>query len=251
MISWRTRRSCNIRARNSDAAGKLEAALEAAQAFEPNDRRRAETRLALASIYFDQQRFADAEPHLLRAGEIASVDEKTNVTMLATILNALGLVYMHQNKFRRAELAYMRALQIFSQELGTGHARIADVLENIASLFLLQDRVAEAEDALQRALPIRAQAIGPDHPDLLSLLDSYSLVSSPHRPCRRCRESRGAGRRNPRQAVRELTLIPLMRNSAPARSPTRPPTGSYAHGWPGGGAGPAQNERNDTLARPR
>ncbi len=154
----------------------LKAALEAAEGFAVQDRRLARTLLGLATVYFDQERYAEAGQLLERA---RALDERTlgpAHPALAITLNALALVYARTGKYERAEPLYRRALAIFEQAPESAGLEVARLLGNLAGLHLAQGRYEAAEPFYRRALAAFETAFGATHEEVARTLESYAVL---------------------------------------------------------------------------
>ena len=100
---------------------------------------------ALAVLYKNQARYADAEPLYKRALAIYEKASGPNHPSVAVALNNLALLYETQGRYADAEPLFKRALAIHEKEGGPGQTRLATVLGNLAALYQEQGRYADAE----------------------------------------------------------------------------------------------------------
>ncbi|MFH1220671.1 MAG: CHAT domain-containing tetratricopeptide repeat protein [Candidatus Eisenbacteria bacterium] len=131
----------------------------------------------LASLYYVQGRYSEAEPlykHALAIFEKVLGPDHPNV---AHCLNNLAVLYYAQSRYSEAQPLYKRALAIFDEALGPEHPDVAGSLNNLASLYRDQGRYSEAEPLYERSLAIWEKALGPDHPDVALSLESFSDFS--------------------------------------------------------------------------
>jgi CHAT domain-containing protein/tetratricopeptide (TPR) repeat protein len=161
-------------------AGNYPAALVEAQRYEAevkaqfgiNHPNYATSLNALAVLYKNQARYADAEPLYKRALAIYEKASGPNHPSVAVALNNLALLHETQGRYADAEPLFKRALAIHEKEGGP-----ATVLGNLAMLYEEQGRYADAEPLEKRALAIREKALGPNHPyvavDLNNLATLY------------------------------------------------------------------------------
>jgi CHAT domain-containing protein/tetratricopeptide (TPR) repeat protein len=161
-------------------AGNYPAALVEAQRYEAevkaqfgiNHPNYATSLNALAVLYKNQARYADAEPLNKRALAIYEKASGPNHPSVAVALNNLALLHETQGRYADAEPLFKRALAIHEKEGGP-----ATVLGNLAMLYEEQGRYADAEPLEKRALAIREKALGPNHPyvavDLNNLATLY------------------------------------------------------------------------------
>jgi CHAT domain-containing protein/tetratricopeptide (TPR) repeat protein len=160
-------------------AGNYPAALVEAQRYEAevkaqfgiNHPNYATSLNALAVLYKNQARYADAEPLYKRALAIYEKASGPNHPSVAVALNNLALLYETQGRYADAEPLFKRALAIHEKEGGP-----ATALGNLAMLYAEQGRYADAEPLEKRALAIREKALGPDHPAVANSLNHLALL---------------------------------------------------------------------------
>ncbi len=173
--AWRDKMSSAMDAHQMRAYGaaedRLAVALKIAEGFGPRDPRLAETLLALSTVYFEQDRYAEAQGPLERAVEILEPD---GGRLLGPTLIALAQVHTRQGDYDMADGIYLRALATVEETLGPEHEAVARVLENLAGLRVGAGSYEDAEPLYRRALAIREAALGPKHPDVARLLESYA-----------------------------------------------------------------------------
>ena len=173
--AWRDKMSSAMDAHQMRAYGaaedRLAVALKIAEGFGPRDPRLAETLLALSTVYFEQDRYAEAQGPLERAVEILEPD---GGRLLGPTLIALAQVHTRRGDYDMADDIYVRALATIEETRGPEHKAVARVLENLAGLRVGAGSYDEAEPLYQRALAIREAALGPKHPDVARLLESYA-----------------------------------------------------------------------------
>src|SRR5947209_2003532 len=99
---------------------------------------------ALAVLYKDQGKYAEAEPLFRRA---LAIWEKVRGS----------------GKYAEAEPLYHGALAVRERALGAGHLDVANLLNNLAQLCAAQGRYADAEPLYQRSLAIREKTLGSEH----------------------------------------------------------------------------------------
>ena len=154
---------------------------------------------ALAVLYKDQGKYAEAEPLFRRAlaiwekvrgsGESAEAEPLYHGALVvrkramgaghldvANLLNNLAQLYAAQGKYADAEPLYQRSLAIREKTLGSEHSFVADSLNNLAGLYKAQGKYAEAEPLYKRALAIQEKALGPEQLEVANTLDSLALL---------------------------------------------------------------------------
>jgi tetratricopeptide (TPR) repeat protein len=137
-----------------DAENSVEAALEKAEQFGPEDPRLAASLNNLAFLYHTQGRYAEAEPLYRRALTVKEKTLGTDHPTVASSLNNLANLYNAQGKYADAEPLYQMALVIVEKVLGPHHPNVATAMENYAALLRKTNRSAEAEKLEERAKAI-------------------------------------------------------------------------------------------------
>lgn len=99
----------------------------------------------LATLYFKQGKYAEAEPLYQRALAIQEQRLGTEHPDTATCLNNLAAFYHEQGKYAEAEPLYQRALAIREQQLGREHPATRTTLKNYALLLRKMGRDVEAK----------------------------------------------------------------------------------------------------------
>jgi tetratricopeptide (TPR) repeat protein len=140
-----------------EAVTQTRLALEAAQAFGPDDPRLATTLNNLAAIYRAEGKYAEAE--LLQKRALANWERTLGPEhqQVATGLSNLAGLYMAQGRYAEAGPLEQRALAIRFKALGPEHPQVATGLENYAGLLRKTGRTAEADDLAARAEAIRTK----------------------------------------------------------------------------------------------
>ena len=108
----------------------------------------------LAQLYWDQDRYDEAEPLFKRS---LAIDEKAlgpDHPGVATTLNNLALLYSDQARYDEAEPLYKRSLAIDEKALGPDHPDVATTLSNLAVLYSDQDEHLKALPFARRATAI-------------------------------------------------------------------------------------------------
>jgi tetratricopeptide (TPR) repeat protein len=101
----------------------------------------------LAMVYYQEKRFADAQPLYERSLPIWEATLDPDDPQLAPSLDNLAVVYAAQQKFAKAEPLYHRALAI--REKSTVQS-----MNNLALSLEGKDDNAAAERVYQRAIPL-------------------------------------------------------------------------------------------------
>ena len=128
----------------------------------------------LAGFYFDQGRYAQAEPHFEQALQLSSMmlgDTDPN-TIISR--NNLALLYHKRGRYELAESYYKKTLQMSRETLGDTHPSTLNILNNLALLFHQWGRYSEAEPRYEKALRLRRETLGESHPDTLISLNNLA-----------------------------------------------------------------------------
>lgn len=128
----------------------------------------------LAGIYWKQERYAEAEPLLVRALTLFEQQAGPQHHDTAGCLYNLGLLSLKQGKYEQSEAFYQQALSIRERCLGPTHPHTADVLHGLAELYQCQEKYEQAENMYRRALAIREQCLGLTHPDTQETRKTYA-----------------------------------------------------------------------------
>jgi CHAT domain-containing protein/Tfp pilus assembly protein PilF len=134
----------------------------------------------LASLYYDQGRYAEAEQHYIRILSILEFSPSArgldeNIT--AIYLDNLGTLYSDLSRYSEAEGVYLRSLNIGEKVLGPDHPQVGQRLNNIGILYIKQGRYGEAKPIIERSLTI-AETQGQDHASTASSLNSLAELYS-------------------------------------------------------------------------
>jgi tetratricopeptide (TPR) repeat protein len=143
-----------------EAIIQTKAALEAAEAFGPDDPRLATALNNLAELYRVQGKYVDAEPLYRRSLAIREKVLGPEHPDVAASFNNQALLYRVQGRYADAVLLHKRALAIWEKALGPEHPNVAQSLANYAALLRNTGRTAEADNLEARAKAIRAKRAG-------------------------------------------------------------------------------------------
>ncbi len=128
----------------------------------------------LALLYYNQGKYADAEPLYKRALAIKEKALGPEHPSVATSLNNLAALYRVQGRYAEAEPLHKRALAIREKALGPDHPYVATSLNNLALLYDDQGKYTEAEPLYKRALAIWEKALGAEHPEVANSLNNLA-----------------------------------------------------------------------------
>jgi CHAT domain-containing protein/tetratricopeptide (TPR) repeat protein len=166
------------------AAGNYPAALVEAQKYEAGVKARLGVNHAnygtalnaLALVYWEQAKYAEAEGLFKRALAIREKALGADHPDVAEILYNLATVYRPQGKYADAEGLHKRALAIREKALGKDHPDVAYSLIGLAVLYAYEGKYADAEGLYKRALAIEEKALGKDHPQVAYPLNNLAIV---------------------------------------------------------------------------
>ena len=130
----------------------------------------------LARLYFEQGRYAEAEPLAKRALAIWEGALGPEHPTIAGNLNLLARVYADSGRYAEAEPLYKRAVAIWEKAFGPEHPDVAMGLNNLANLYMDEGRYAEAEPLHKRALAIREKLFGAEHPEVAMSLTNLGRL---------------------------------------------------------------------------
>ena len=129
---------------------------------------KAGNRELLASIYFEQSRYRQAEQ--LSLADTASTDGRTALTAYLNL--AVGA--LAQGQYAETGGYARRALELARGNLPENHPAIATALSDLAQACRFQGQYAEAERHYREAIAIWEATLGPDHPELANGLLAFA-----------------------------------------------------------------------------
>jgi CHAT domain-containing protein/tetratricopeptide (TPR) repeat protein len=157
----------------------------------------------LATLFYSQGRYAEAEPLYTRALAIREKALGPEHPDVSASLNNLAALFYSLGRYVEAEPFYKRSLAIREKALGPNHAAVAASLNNLVEHYRAQGRYAEAEPLHRRAQAIREKALGLNHPDVAADLNNIAAL---YRPQGRYAEAEPLYKRA--LAIREKALGP-------------------------------------------
>jgi serine/threonine protein kinase len=128
----------------------------------------------LAKYYYQQHRFAEAEPLLKR---LVAIREKVLGPIHAEVADTLIRLadcYSAKGKYAEAEPLYKRSLAIREKVLGPMHEYVADTSIQLADCYSARGKYAEAEPLYKRSLKISEKALGPNHARVAAALNALA-----------------------------------------------------------------------------
>ncbi len=105
----------------------------------------------LAALYYEQDRYAEAEPLYVKA---LAIHERKRHPDLAVDLNNLANLYLAEGKDAKAEPLYKRAIAVQQRALGPDHAALAATISHLAAFYFGQKEWAKAADQWQKSTDI-------------------------------------------------------------------------------------------------
>ena len=87
-------------------------------------------------LYWDQRRYADAEPLFIRAISINETALGPDHPDVAGSLNNLAGLYWDQHRYAEAEPLFKRALEIREKALGPDHPDVGNLAQQPSRSFL-------------------------------------------------------------------------------------------------------------------
>lgn len=130
----------------------------------------------LAILLFGKSLYAQAEPLMRRALEVAENSLGKDQTNVADHLNNLAQLLQVTNRLTEAEPLLRRALMIYEASFGKDHPKFAASLNNLALLLKATNRLSEAEPLIRRALKIDEDFFGKDHSDVARDLINLAVL---------------------------------------------------------------------------
>lgn len=124
-----------------------------------------------AWLYFDLNKYAEAEPLNLRSLAIREESAGPEHPVVASSYLRLGHLYKEQGRYAEAKRAYERSLEIAQGALSPEHPYVAASLQELGRLNFIFGKVEEAEPLTLKALEIRQKALGLEHYDVASSLN--------------------------------------------------------------------------------
>jgi serine/threonine-protein kinase len=136
----------------------------------------AESRLDLARLRYEQQRYTEAETLLresLGAHEILRGRENFDT---ARVMNDRGAVLRAEGRLDEAEELHRKALAIRTHENGPESLLVAESLNNLAGVLAEKGDLPTAVETSRRALEIRRKLYPPKHPLVFQSLSNLGVM---------------------------------------------------------------------------
>ncbi len=130
----------------------------------------ARTLNALASLYTQQAKYAQAQPLADEAKELAVASVGESHAETAEILGTLSELARHAGVYDEAERLRIEQLHAREAAFGKQHPKVGESIQGLARVRRSQGRNDEAERFYLQAIGIDEAALGKEHPDLAKLL---------------------------------------------------------------------------------
>jgi tetratricopeptide (TPR) repeat protein len=132
----------------------------------------------LATIYFYEDRLAEAEPAFREALALRDQAFGRKHALTAQSLNNLGALLYQSGRFVEATRYYNEALSIDEAIYGLLHPEVATTLNNTGRSALMAGRVDEAQDLFRRALAVFDKVLEPTSDQLIAPLNSLAMIDA-------------------------------------------------------------------------
>jgi tetratricopeptide (TPR) repeat protein/predicted Ser/Thr protein kinase len=140
---------------------------------------RAEWQQTAAGIREREGRYDDAQALLEQLlANLATVEDGSALTVLASANNAIGFVYRAQRRYADAEAAFLRAREHWIALLGPEHPLTTEPLNNLGTLYMDELRFDDAERVFTEAMVLREQVFGHRHPKVAHILLNLGIVEN-------------------------------------------------------------------------
>jgi hypothetical protein len=144
-------------AREELAARDLARAVELWNAASPGDVQVLPALEALANLYRNQSKYAEAEPLLVRALKLRESATGPDGPEVIALIDSLAYCYFGVKRWPEAEAHYKRLLDLWEKTAGLDHPMRALTLDKMAEFYAFQQRYEEGEKAAAEALAMRAR----------------------------------------------------------------------------------------------
>jgi serine/threonine-protein kinase len=129
----------------------------------------------LGWVYFDQNRFEEAEKLFVEAVEAnLGVEDEDNWWDAPISMNMLASLYYVQGRFHEANEFCLKALQIVRSHMGEEHGALVSNMHTLAWGYHLQGRYEEAEQQFSKALEIGQRELGETDWHTLTVMRDFS-----------------------------------------------------------------------------
>jgi tetratricopeptide (TPR) repeat protein len=130
----------------------------------------------IASLYYSQGRYLEAEPLFVRSLLITEQKLGEDHPDMTTTLHELANLYYSQGRYSESEPLHIKVLSIREKHLGQSHPNVAASLNDLANLYFSQGQCEKAEEHFMKALLIREQQLGENHADVAMTLNNLAVL---------------------------------------------------------------------------
>lgn len=145
--------------------------------FDVRDWRRAYSQDRLASLYFAQGRYDEAEVFAGRALEASTISYGYESEKTADSEDFLASIYFNLGRMDEAAAHAKQAITLFEKLRGEESARVASICYNLGMIYHSCGNFDQAETYYQRAFRIRSKVFGWDHEATTKISKSYSELA--------------------------------------------------------------------------
>lgn len=159
------------------AEGMWLKAIAEGNSFDHRDWRRAYSCDCLATLYFAEERYDEAEVFAVRALEATKESYGENHLKTAECAMFLAAICFHLKRPDEAVEHAQAALSIYETQLGDWNAKVATACYNLAVLYHSFGDFDLAEVYYQRAFKVRAKVFGWEHEATTRISKAYSEMT--------------------------------------------------------------------------
>jgi len=135
-----------------------------------------ETMNALALLYEEAGKYAQAEPLHTKVLEIRRRVLGGEHRSTLNSMNNLGVVYDEEGKYALAESLFAKALQGLRRTVGEEDAATLVAMKNLGDLYRTEGKYALAEPLLLKDLELQRRVLGEDHPGTLNAMKMLGVL---------------------------------------------------------------------------
>ena len=135
-----------------------------------------DTQNSLFAIFFEEKKFAEAEPLVLLEYQARSSRDSPFHPEALTSLHDLASVFTAQGRYKEAESRFLEVLRGRREILPPGHPDTMSTLGNLAVLYSRMNRLEEAENFSRQVYETRLQVLPEGHPNTLVAAGNLAKV---------------------------------------------------------------------------
>jgi TPR repeat protein len=136
----------------------------------------ADSRAALALVYYSQGKLAEAEAMFRDAWDIQGKALDKKHSYYAWTLNSLAMTLNAERKYAEAELLFRETIGIWKKYLGNEVPNLGISFDLMGVAQQRQGKLVEAEASLREAVRIQRKVLSAQHPNFLISLDDLASV---------------------------------------------------------------------------